>query len=207
MGPPGSGKGTQVKFLSQKTGLPYICLGDLLREMIHNNDEEGALIESHMLNGGLVPPEVVNKIIHKYLSIDKYNNGCIFDGYPRSVEQANFLKQISPHKIRVIYFEIPDDLVISRILARFSCNDCGKIYNSLFVNTKVDGVCDICGSHDFTKRKDDNIDIIVSRLQTYKIETKQLLDFYLKTGDVNMIDASMTPSKIEIEILSMLKMI
>ncbi len=197
IGPPGSGKGTQGRLLSQKIHLPYVSVGDVLRQMMQIEDADGLLIKSHILTGRLVPIELVSSVLRKFLLKDEYKNGCILDGYPRGMEQSVFLEQNTKDDIKVIYFDVSDDIILKRILGRFNCDVCGEIYNSHFITPKVHNVCDICGSSDFVTRGDDEEALVQARLKTYRLETQPLMDHYNLTREVYNVDAAADPQEIE----------
>lgn len=203
IGPPGSGKGTQGQFLSQKLLLPHLSTGDMLRKMVDSGAEEGKLANEYMNNGKLVPSELVNKIVKKCLSLAEYEKGCLLDGYPRNIEQAKFLEKIR-HDIKILYFAADDQIIIKRILGRYNCKNCGKIYNKYYFKPKQDGICDICGSSSFSYRNDDDEASVKRRLTEYKRETYPLVDYYQKGGHLFKIDANKTTQEVEAELNSLL---
>lgn len=207
IGPPGSGKGTQGKLLAEKLNLPHISTGDMFREMAKLGNEEVALIKGYMEQGKLVPSELVNKVVEKYLSDEQYKIGCVLDGYPRNLEQANFLQNAIKQDIKVIFFDVDDQMIIKRILGRFNCINCGQIYNSYFVKPKIDNVCDICNSKDFAHRKDDDEQIIKRRIREYKVETSPLINYYQHNADFYVIDASKDKEEVASVLDKLLKMI
>ena len=142
IGLPGSGKGTQGKFLANKLHLPHLSTGDMFRKMAKREDSEAKLLKQYIDTGKLVPGNLVNKIVEKFLADEEYKNGCVLDGYPRNLEQAKFLEEITKQPITVIYLNIDDDIVIKRILGRFTCAVCEKNYNSYFDKPKIENVCD-----------------------------------------------------------------
>ncbi|MCC8369623.1 adenylate kinase [Rickettsia endosymbiont of Polydrusus tereticollis] len=205
IGPPGAGKGTQGKKLAEKSHLPHVSVGDIFRTIIMSSSEESRLINNYIKQGKLIPNEIVNGIVEKFLSSDKYKNGYILDGYPRNLEQAEFFKTISNQKIKIIYFDISDEILIKRILGRYNCANCGKIYNNYFLKPKVENICDACGSNAFVCRKDDSEEIIKKRIEEYKIETSPLINYYKDNGEFYTINASKKEEEIESDLYKILK--
>jgi adenylate kinase len=184
LGAPGSGKGTQAKILSQKLNIPTISTGDILRLEVANESKIGLLAKKYMNEGGLVPDEVVIGIISKRLQENDCDNGFILDGFPRNLSQAISLDEnltlIKKSISAVISLEVPDEDIIKRITGRYSCTDCGSLYNKFFHNTKKEGVCDSCSSVNMTNRVDDSEEVVVNRLKVYHADTKKLIDLYAK---------------------------
>ena len=195
LGPPACGKGTQTAKLSEHLGLPHVDTGSLLRAEIKNETENGKIAKSYIDKGQLVPVSLVANIIKNRLAQEDCKNGYILDGYPRSVEQADLLEEINADidgsveaQIKAIYFDLNQDILISRIVNRRSCPKCGEIYNIKFKPTKVEGICDKCGA-ELTQRKDDNEEIAKARFDTYFKETAPLIDYYKNKGVLKSIDA------------------
>jgi adenylate kinase len=190
IGLPGSGKGTQGQFLANKLHLPHLSTGNMFRKMAKSEGLEGDLLRQQINAGKLVSGDLVNKIVSKFLTNDDYKNGCVLDGYPRNLEQAKFLEEITKQPITVIYLSIDDDTVIKRILGRFNCAVCEKNYNLYFDKPKIENVCDNCGSSDFTHRVDDNENTIKDRIEIYKKETFPLIEYYKNKISFYSVDAS-----------------
>ena len=196
LGPPACGKGTQTTRLAKHFGLPHIDTGSLLRAEIANGTEKGKIAKSYIDKGNLVPVELVGSIIKDRLRREDSKNGYILDGYPRSLEQAEMLININKEidkdndaDFRAIYFDIDPDILISRIVNRRSCSNCGEIYNLKYKPPKVEGKCDICSSP-LTQRKDDNEETAKARFETYYRETHPLFDYYNDKKVLKSIDAS-----------------
>lgn len=195
LGPPACGKGTQTAKLSEHLGLPHVDTGSLLRAEIKNETENGKIAKSYIDKGQLVPVSLVANIIKNRLAQEDCKNGYILDGYPRSVEQADLLEEINADidgsveaQIKAIYFDLNQNILISRIVNRRSCPKCGEIYNIKFKPTKVEGICDKCGA-ELTQRKDDNEETAKARFDTYFKETAPLIDYYKNKGVLKSIDA------------------
>ncbi len=196
MGPPASGKGTQTKKLAAETGFVHVDTGSLLREAMAKGTEAGKIAKDYIEKGALVPVEVVAQIIKDRLAQDDVKEGFILDGFPRSIEQAHMLddmlKAIDTNKevtTKVIYFDVPIENLMERIIFRRSCPACGAIYNLKTMPIKQEGICDACGA-ELIQRKDDTEEIAKNRFDTYFEQTAPLIDFYEKRGILTKIDAT-----------------
>lgn len=196
VGPPASGKGTQTKKLAAETGLKHVDTGSMLREAVAAKTEAGNIAKGFMDKGQLVPVEIVARIIKERLSKDDCKNGFILDGFPRSLEQANILDNILKEidgdnevSLKVVYFDIPMDNLIERIVNRRSCPACGAIFNIKTMTLKNEGKCDNCNT-DLVQRADDNEETAKSRFNTYFEQTAPLTEFYEKRGNLVKIDAT-----------------
>ena len=196
LGPPACGKGTQTNRLSEYLGFPHVDTGSLLRAEIAKESEEGKIAKSFIDKGQLVPPELVGRIIANRLAQEDCRNGYVLDGYPRSLEQAVMLEKINAEinkdekvSFKAIYFDIDTQILIDRIVARQSCPKCGEIYNKKFKPSKVENICDKCGT-ELKTRADDNEETARARFDTYFRETAPLVEFYEKKGVLYKIDAN-----------------
>jgi adenylate kinase len=202
-GPPGSGKGTQAKYLVDNYDFAHISTGDLLRHEIENQTVLGSEVKAIMESGVYVPDKTVIDLIENVLSNSR-NNNFIFDGYPRTLNQAlafDALLSVKKLKVDLVFnFEVDKDLLIKRISGRFSCVSCGAVYNDTFMKTVVEGICDKCGSHEFFRRKDDNPEVFKKRIEVYLKEIKMVRDFYRNKNLVKDIDASQAAELIQIEV-------
>ncbi|XVN42719.1 MAG: adenylate kinase [Candidatus Rickettsia vulgarisii] len=207
MGPPGSGKGTQGKLLAEKLNLPHVSIGNIFRDMVGSGSEEGNLVQGYMSEGKLVPSDLVNKVVKKFLSQGEYKTGCVLDGYPRNLEQAKFLDDFLNKEVivKVLFFDIDDQTIIQRILGRFTCANCGQIYNQFFVKPKIDNICGVCGSDQFVHRKDDDKQTVKKRVEEYKAETYPLLDYYKNNNQLYTIDANQSRKDIGLVLDKLLK--
>jgi len=174
-GPPGSGKGTYAMLLKDRLGIPHISTGDLVREEIHNKTPLGIEIEKYSNAGKLVPDEVITEILKKRLTLD-LSKGFILEGYPRSINQAKQLENISKIDV-VINLVVPDRVIVERLSARVQCKNCGTIYNERTLKPRVTGKCDKCGGELF-KRADDQPTVILERLKIYKETSAPVVDYY-----------------------------
>jgi len=179
LGAPGSGKGTQAALLSAELNIPAVSTGDSLRKEVEEQSEIGKLAKSYMDSGKLVPDEVVVGIVNSRLNKPDCVNGFILDGFPRNIDQAEILDQIKKIDL-VIDFVTEEEELVKRISGRFSCKNCGSVYNRYFKLPLKEGVCDKCGSVEFSSRADDNEDTVRSRLKVYRESTFPLTQFYQK---------------------------
>ena len=201
IGPPGSGKGTQGKILAEKLMLPHISTGEIFRKIATNNTEESKLLHEYMDSGRLVPSELVNRMVKTaVLFSDDYKNGCILDGYPRNLEQAEYLSKNVNAEISCIFFNVTDEVAIKRIAGRYSCGTCGNIYNKYYDNPKIEGVCDNCGSPKLIFRSDDEEKTVLARMEEYKKETLPLVEYYKKKGRFFYVNATANKAEVMEEI-------
>ena len=207
MGLPGSGKGTQGAILSKDLSLPHISTGDIFRKMAKEDSSESKMLAGYMNEGKLIPSELVNEVVRKYISSDECKNGCILDGYPRTLEQAEYFIEKIDADISTIFFNLSNDEAIKRILGRISCVACGKPPRLDPVNIVKAGVCDECGSHDLLARLDDDQDTIVARLDEYRKETLPMVEYYKKKGKFHIVNAGQSKQKVADEVASIVKKI
>jgi len=194
LGPPGSGKGTQVSRISNTIALKKIVAGDLVRDEIRSGSVIGANIESIVNSGGFVPDSLVMSILRKDLVNSPGPNHVILDGFPRTLYQAKALEilfnQMGSGLLAVLFFDISESDAVKRLMGRYSCSNCGMIYHKEFSQPLKTNICDSCGSSSFIHRTDDDREVIRRRFSLYKKETLPLLDFYRKRNILKFIDAS-----------------
>jgi len=193
LGPPGSGKGTQSKYLEDNFGLKQLSSGDMLRAAVSNGTEVGKVAKSYMESGQLVPDEVVMGVVFETLeAFPKDTAGFILDGFPRTIQQAEdldaFLKKHSRTIGAAILVDVPDELLVKRIAGRFTCASCGEVYNDFFRLPKVENTCDRCNSTSFKRRSDDKPETVRERLEVYHTQTKPLVDYYRAQGKLKTVN-------------------
>ena len=197
-GPPGAGKGTQSQYLVNNHNYHQISTGDLLRDEIKKDTDLGNKILSKIDIGEFVEDEIVNSLIKKVISIKKYNNKLIFDGYPRNISQAKKLDEIMLKNNQtisaIIYLDVPRDIIEKRILGRVVCDICNKTLNEYLDIKEIQN--HKCGKEYFKKRKDDNSDTIMKRYDTFVTETNPLLNYYKKKTCFFKIDATLKINEI-----------
>ena len=195
-GAPGVGKGTLSAMLANKYKIPHISTGDIFRNEIKSGNSE---LTQYVEKGLLVPDMVVNKVVEKALKQENCKNGFILDGYPRTIDQAEFLENVLwklKKKIDfVLNLEASEDLIVKRITARRNCGKCGALYNLVTMKPKKKDVCDKCGSA-LVMRKDDEPETIRKRVQVYNHETAPLIEYYRKKKMMNEIDSSKRPKEV-----------
>ncbi len=189
LGPPGAGKGTQAKRLSQDMGLLHISTGDLLREAVRKETELGKKAKEYMEKGELVPDDLIIALIEEVMPAE---GGVIFDGFPRTIAQAEALDRMLGGKgldlNRVIFFDVEDDLVVERLSGRRVCPSCGEVYHIKYNPPKEDELCDKCGTK-LIQRKDDKEEVVRNRLSVYRKQTEPLIDYYSQKGILIRLDA------------------
>ncbi len=179
LGAPGAGKGTLSDYLINKFNYVHLSTGNLFREAIKKNSTHSKLITDLVKQGKLIPDFITNDLIEiKIKDLLIANKHFILDGYPRTINQANFLKSICDID-KVIFIKIDQDLAIKRIIGRVSCSKCNKGYNLYFFPPKKENICDVCGGQ-LIKRSDDNENTVKQRFLEYSKNTLPLLDFYEK---------------------------
>ncbi|MBD9526391.1 MULTISPECIES: adenylate kinase [Paracoccus] len=190
LGPPGAGKGTQARRLIEERGLVQLSTGDMLREARSSGTEMGQRVAQVMDRGELVTDEIVIGLIKEKL--DQGGKGFIFDGFPRTLAQADALEGLMKEEGQdidaVIEMRVDDAALVSRISGRFTCGNCGEVYHDVTKPTKVEGTCDVCGSTDLRRRADDNADSLKTRLMEYYKKTSPLIGYYYAKGNLHPVD-------------------
>jgi len=200
LGAPGSGKGTQAQQLVEKYGFPQISTGDILRKAVKDGTELGVKAKQYMDRGELVPDDVILGVIEDRLQQDDCKNGAIFDGFPRTIQQADgldaLLNRIGSNLDLTISLEVPDDAIIKRLTSRRVCNNCGAVFNVITNPPPEDGICPMCKSGSIIQRDDDREETIRNRLEVYHRQTKPLQDYYPGRGLLRIVDGNGTPQEI-----------
>jgi adenylate kinase len=179
-GPPGAGKGTYGKRLSERYGVPHIATGDLIREEIKKGTPLGRRLGEYVGKGLLGPEEEVIGLMRERLSQPDCAKGFILDGFPRTILQAETLEKLSPPEL-VLNLDVAEEVIVRRLSTRRICRKCGAIYNLVSMPPKKPGVCDRCGG-ELYQREDDRPEVIRRRLEEYARQTKPLLEFYARRG-------------------------
>lgn len=192
LGPPGAGKGTQAQRLVSERKMVQLSTGDMLRAARTSGTEMGKQVAAVMDRGDLVTDEIVIGLIAEQLDSDKGGNGFIFDGFPRTLGQADALGDLLQSKGQtlhtVVEMKVDDEALVARITGRYTCANCGAVYHDTTKTPKVDGVCDACGSTEFKRRADDNEDSLRTRLMNYYRDTSPLIGYYYAKDLLKRID-------------------
>ncbi|MCO4843067.1 MAG: adenylate kinase [Yoonia sp.] len=192
LGPPGAGKGTQARKLVDERGMVQLSTGDMLRAARTSGTEMGKKVAAVMDAGNLVTDEIVIGLIREQLESDNAPGGYIFDGFPRTLAQAdalgNLLLEMGETLDHVIEMQVDDEALVARITARSTCGDCGEVYNDGTKPWPADGNCSSCGGTNQTRRADDNEDSLKTRLMAYYKQTSPLVGYYYAKGDLKSVD-------------------
>jgi adenylate kinase len=205
LGPPGSGKGTQSKKLSNTLQIPQISTGDIFRDNIKRNTELGKKVKRYTEAGQLVPDSLVCDLLFDRIDQEDCKNGYILDGFPRTVLQAEELdKHLENEDPHVVNLNVDDEIIIKRLSGRLVCQNCGQMFNIYFSPPEKDQICDVCKG-DLIHRKDDDEDVVKERLTVYKDQTEPLIDYYSKKRNLHQIDGEKDTSLIFEKIFNLLK--
>ena len=184
LGPPGAGKGTQARKLAVHYGYPSISTGDVLRDAVRKQTDLGKKAQKLMESGELVPDSLVDEIVRTRLQDPDSKCGFILDGYPRTLNQAEFFEKAALQEgidVVALGIMVDDEVLVSRLSSRWNCTACGRIYNAGSDRAVTARICDACGGT-LTQRKDDRQEVVRERLQVYHRATRPLVDFYRQRG-------------------------
>ncbi|MCA0204556.1 MAG: adenylate kinase [Proteobacteria bacterium] len=203
LGAPGAGKGTQARILVEGRGMVQLSTGDMLRAARTSGTEMGQKVAAVMDAGQLVTDEIVIGLIAEQLEKGA-KGGFIFDGFPRTLAQADALGDLLAAKGEsldaVVELRVDDEALVDRITGRFTCGNCGEVYHDRTKPTKVPGVCDVCGSHDLKRRADDNEDSLRQRLLEYYKKTSPLIGYYHAKGKLKVVDGLQDMAKVTADV-------
>ncbi len=186
LGPPGAGKGTQADIISRKLSIPTISTGNILRRAIENRTPVGCIAQEYMSSGELVPDEVVIDIVKERLNEPDCRNGCILDGMPRTIAQAEALEHVGVDIDTALLIEISDEEIKTRMTGRRVCSECGTTFHILTNPPANENVCDVCGGK-LIIREDDEPETVAKRLKVYHEETEPLIDFFKSRGKLKSV--------------------
>ena len=200
MGLPGAGKGTQAQYIVKDFDIPHISTGDIFRAAMENETPMGLQAKQFIDKGELVPDEVTNGIVQERLAQDDVKDGFMLDGFPRNLAQAealNAMLEADGKKLdAVINIHVDPEVLVDRLSGRYICKECGATYHKLYNQPKVEGTCDVCGSHDFYQRDDDKPATVKNRLAVNIKLNTPLIDFYEKQGCLYQIDGEQDIDKV-----------
>ena len=207
LGPPGAGKGTQAKSISNRYSIPHISTGDIFRKNISEETPLGIEAKTYIDNGKLVPDEVTINMVKDRLTWEDCKNGYLLDGFPRTVAQAEalegFLADRNEKLDTALSIEVPSSFILERMTGRRVCPSCGASYHVKFNPPTKDGVCDVCGS-DIVQRKDDTEETVSERLEVYERQTQPLIDFYNNKNLLSTVDGTKAINEVFESICSIL---
>ncbi|WP_227271745.1 adenylate kinase [Roseobacter weihaiensis] len=208
LGPPGAGKGTQARMLVEKRGMVQLSTGDMLREAKDSGTEMGQIVADVMARGALVTDEIVIGLIKEKLETVKAN-GFIFDGFPRTLAQADALGDLLEAEgqtlDKVVEMRVDDEALVARITARSTCAACGEVYNDQTKPIPADGKCSNCGATEFKRRADDNEESLKTRLMEYYKQTSPLIGYYYAKGVLSRVDGLGAIAAVQGEIKAVLE--
>ncbi len=195
-GAPGCGKGTQARILKERTHICHLSTGEMLREYAQKDTPLGRELKAALDRGEFASDEMIIEMVKSRIDEDDCKNGFILDGFPRTMPQAEVLEGLLAEKgIKlncVLEIQVPDEIIMERILGRYACMKCGAGYHDKFQKPKVYGVCDFCGGTEFSRRKDDNRTTVENRLVNYRLLTYPTIPFFERQGLLKTVDGTGT---------------
>lgn len=207
LGPPGAGKGTQAVQTAERTGLLHLSTGDMFRENLRNGTELGTLAKTYMDKGELVPDDVTIRMLLERIGRDDARAGCLFDGFPRTVEQAKALDEALTNQgdeIAVtVLIDVANEEITRRLGGRVSCATCGSVFHEIFNPPNSDSPC--CDSVSMIQRDDDKPEAIANRLQVYADQTEPLVAYYTQAGKLSTVNGEQSPEAVGEELLEALQ--
>jgi len=208
LGVPGAGKGTQAGILSREMNLPRIASGDLFRQALEKKSELGLLAKSYMEEGRLVPDEIAIRMVLERISLPDCVSGCLFDGFPRTLEQAEVLDKALAEQgksiAKAIYIQVTKEEFLKRLSGRWLCRNCQTPYHLVTSPPKVQGKCDKCGG-ELYQRPDDNEETVRERLEVFFAQTAPILDYYRKQNKLIEVNGNLGIQEVAREVISVLR--
>jgi adenylate kinase len=208
LGAPGAGKGTQAYILSKEMNLPHIASGDLFRQALEKRTNVGLLAKSYMDKGELVPDEITIRMILERIDQPDCASGCLFDGFPRTSQQAKALdqalKELGRTIDKAIYIEVPDEELVKRLSGRWLCRNCQTPYHIPNSPPRAPGKCDKCGG-ELYQRPDDREETVKERLNVFLVQTVPVLDYYERQGKLVRVNGNLGMQGVTREIISALR--
>ena len=207
-GAPGCGKGTQARILCEKTGICHLSTGEMLRAEIKKGTPLGLELKEALDDGGFASDELIIRMVEERIGQDDCKHGFLLDGFPRTLPQAETLEGLLDSKgvklDAVIEIQVPDEIIMERILGRYACMKCGRGYHDRFLKPKVYGVCDECGGTEFSRRVDDNRTTVQNRLVNFRALTYPTIPFFEKKGLLRCVDGTGTINAVAAKIAKVL---
>lgn len=203
LGPPGAGKGTQAKSISNKYNIPHISTGDIFRKNISEKTALGIEAKGYIDKGLLVPDELTVRIVEDRLRSDDCKMGYLLDGFPRTIYQAEELEKLDTLDY-VLLLQVPDEFILSRMTGRRVCTGCGASFHVTNNPPKIEGICDLCGG-ELVQRKDDKKETVAQRIEVYKKQTEPLVNYYKDKGILKTVDGTLEIDEVFKSIVRVLK--
>ena len=195
-GAPGCGKGTQARILREKTHICHLSTGEMLREFAKKDTPLGCELKTRLERGEFASDEMIIEMVKSRISEPDCARGFILDGFPRTLPQAEVLEDLLAEQgiklNAVLEIQVPDEIIMERILGRYACMQCGAGYHDKFQKPKIYGVCDVCGGTEFARRKDDNRTTVENRLVNYRLLTYPTIPFFETRGLLKTVDGTGT---------------
>lgn len=208
LGPPASGKGTVAVVLSETLGVPHVSTGQMFREAIRKGGPLGEAAKRFIDKGQLVPDDITVEVVRLWLDEHGRNTGFIFDGFPRTLPQAEAFDRLLQERglpiTSAILLEVDEDRIVERVLGRVSCESCGALYHETLVPPQQEGICDKCDGK-LTRRADDTAETVRKRLKVYKDMTLDVVKHYEKAGVLQSVDGGMPKDKVFATVLKVVK--
>jgi adenylate kinase len=208
LGPPGAGKGTQAGAVSEAFGIPHISTGDILRTNVREGTELGREAKRYMDAGDLVPDDVIIGMVGERLAEPDASEGFLFDGFPRTVPQAEALERLLVEQEQpldvVLRLSVDQGELVNRLTGRRTCTSCGAVFHVEHSPPQVEGTCDVCGG-EIVQREDDREDVVLNRLQVYRSQTEPLEQFYWERGLLRDVEAVGEVDEISERVLKILR--
>lgn len=207
-GPPGAGKGTQAKIVSEKLNLKSISTGDIFRSHLKNETPLGQLAGKYLSKGELVPDDVTINMVRDTLEKPAYDGGAILDGFPRTLEQAKALIRMMDEidgKLQVVFIRVPAEVLVERITGRLMCRKCGKVYHKIFnPPPETPEPCEKGGTCEFYERDDDEVAIVSNRIRVYNEQTMPLIEYFDQHGLLAVVNGTRSIEEVTADIMKSL---
>ncbi len=207
LGLPGAGKGTQAEFLCRRLGIGHLTTGDMFRDHIRRRTPLGQRAQPYVEEGQLVPDEITIAMVMEELESPRCSSGCLLDGFPRTLAQAQALDEALARRGKaidaVIYLRVPEEEVMRRLSGRWTCSQCGAVYHEVNSPPATPGVCDACGAFLY-QREDDRPEVVRRRLEVNRRQLEELLEYYRPQGKLREVDGFKRIEEVQAELLEVL---